>query len=97
MKPIIDWLVTSSADPRVTSLTVKSLLIGAIPTVLYVLDFTCGLKLVCTDVTGDELATISETTSNLVFLVFSAISVAGTLFGLVRKLLYGRWSAPRYE
>lgn len=90
---IITWLLTSSADPQRTSMFVKASLFSLVPITMQALSFTCGLHLVCTDVTGDELKTVAETFANLVFFVTSAVSAFGAFYGLMRKLVLGRWSA----
>ena len=90
----VTWFIRSSSDPQKVSMAVLAALLGIIPITMQVFSLTCGLQIVCVDVTGSELKTIAETFANLTFLVLSAVSTVGVLWGLLRKLWSGRWAAP---
>lgn len=90
-----NWLITSSADPKKTSLLVKGTVLAVGGFVVQAASTACGLGLYCLGVDAEmlnEFAAIMET------LAFGAMILVGgciALFGLVRKLTLRRWSAPR--
>jgi len=86
LKKLFRWVLVSSADAERYSLTLRAALIGAIPAILWATGAACGLELVCVEVSGDLLREISSGASNALFLALSAVSAAGTVYGLVRKI-----------
>ena len=75
--------LNSSTDPNKLSLTVKGLLTAILPILITV----SGLSQ--TDATS-----FVDLITNLVFWSSSLFSGALTLYGLLRKISLGRWSAP---
>lgn len=90
---IINWIITSSADPNKTSLTLKSIGLGLIPYVLQIASLTCGLHIVCLAIDGNVLMSVVETVANLLYLILSVVAGVGFLWGLLRKIYLARWSA----
>lgn len=82
MKDFIAWLVTSSADPRKVSLTVKGFLLGLAPLAMFLLGFTEA-----------EAQSAADAIANLVLLALSIVSTIQIVWGLMRKATAGRWSA----
>lgn len=82
LKTIWNWFVISSASPEKTSLTIKGLLVGAIPAIMMVLPLL-GLNIELGQLQGfvDELTQAIQ----LMFVIASGMM---TLYGLVRKLFY---------
>lgn len=80
MKKIIDWLVKSSADKEKTSLTVKGVLTGLIPVVIVLANLTS------VDISNEQLASVIDAISALVFLVSGIVSALMTISGLLRKI-----------
>lgn len=75
-------LITSSSDPKALSLTVKGILTALLPIVIAL--------------SGIDEATangILDTIVNIVFYGSSLLSALVTLYGLLRKVKLGRWSA----
>ena len=75
-------LFTSSADPKALSLTVKGILTAILPIVIVLL--------------GIDEATangILDTIVNIVFYGSTLLSALVTLYGLLRKVRLGKWSA----
>ena len=72
---IFQWFVYSSANPTKYALTVKSLLLGVLPVLMMV-----------TGISGDEANTAVDALSNFVFLILSAVSAMGVIFGFARKV-----------
>lgn len=75
-------LITSSADPKALSLTVKGILTAALPIFIAL--------------SGADEATangIMDMVVNVVFYGSGLFSTVVTLWGLLRKLQLGKWSA----
>lgn len=87
MNTIIKFLLTSSADPQKTSLTVKALLLGTIPTIMYSLDMVCRLGYECVALDASLLEQLINALTSFVFLFLSILSVWGTIYGLGRKVV----------
>lgn len=79
----LSWLVRSSADPRNTSLAVKGALLGIMPVALYL-----------TGIAEADFNVIVDAAVTVVFAITTAISAIQIIWGVVRKVQFGRWSAP---
>jgi hypothetical protein len=75
-------LITSSADPRALSLTVKGILVAVLPFLLMV-----------TGLPEADANAIIEVVVDVVFYGSTLLSLIMTGYGLIRKALNGRWSA----
>lgn len=82
MEKTINWLITSSKDPKALSLTVKGALLAIAPLAMYAFGVT---EADFNDIVGGIV--------NLVFALATAFSAFMTLWGLLRKVRLGRWSA----
>lgn len=82
---IFRWLLVSSKDPRQISLTVKAALLGIIPLVMDVTGMVCRVGQYCINVDPSLLEQIGNGIAELTFLFFSAVSLIGMVYGLVRK------------
>jgi len=80
LENVLRWLLQSSADPNEVSLTIKGLLIGAIPVVMAVL----GLAHI--NLGQDQLTGIVDALVNVVQIALTLFSAVATLYGLVRKV-----------
>ena len=80
----MDWnkLITSSADPKKISLTVRGFLIAVAPIAMLLL----GVN----DIQFNEAV---DAVVNVVFLGTSLWSAVWVLYGTIRKVKLGRWSA----
>ncbi len=79
---ILSWIITSSADPKKTSLFVKGLLISIAPVALMMLGWSDG-----------QSSSFVDGIADLVFFSLSIISVIMMLVGLKRKQDLRRWAA----
>lgn len=82
MNNFAQWLVTSSQDPKKTSLAVQGFLLGLLPLIMWALDLTT-----------EQATNIIEAVANVTFYLTSALSGVWMLYGLLRKVLSGKWSA----
>jgi hypothetical protein len=95
MNSFLSWLITSSADPRKTSLAVKGgvILIGS--QAVRLLGIACSFGLACL---GVDVTLINQLADGIEALIYGALVVIGlsmTLYGLARKAYLARWSAPK--
>ena len=88
----ITWLVTSSSDPEKYSATAKGALGLLLAWFLQISPLVCGAHIVCID--PNILTTVFQTLGNVVYFGLSFISAVVFIFGAVRKIYLGRWSAP---
>lgn len=84
---VLKWILVSSADPDRWSTTVKMALLGLIPFIMQGIGITCGLHLVCPIVNVDELTGAFLSIANLVFYALSAVSIVGSVFAFMRKIV----------
>lgn len=80
MKKIIDWIIYSSEDPAVISMTVKGILTAAIPTVIFL------AKIFNVDVGGEDLTAFVDAAVIFIGAVAAAISAYMTVVGFFRKI-----------
>ncbi len=81
MSSFYKWLVTSSANPRNTSLAVKGFLVSLAP-----------FAMMMFGVTDVDVNAFVNAIVDLIFYVLSAIATVQMLFGFIRKISLGRWS-----
>lgn len=79
-KVFIDSIIVSSQDPAKLSLTVRGLLVQALPVIMLVLQ-AFGIGAIEADI-----AAIIEGVTNLIAIVLTFIGVAMSTWGIVRKL-----------
>lgn len=77
------WLIRSSADPRNTSLAIKGALVAIMPIVLYV-----------TGIAEADFNIVVEAIVSTIFALSTIVSAVMTVYGIIRKVQFGRWSAP---
>lgn len=80
------WIVLSSKDPNKVSLTVRSALLAGIPGMIWMLGTLCATANICIPVEDAELRMVANAAADLAFLVLSAISTAGIIYGFFRKI-----------
>lgn len=80
MKNIFDWILKSSVDPSKLALTVKGLLVGAIPTII----FLSGVSNI--QLSSEELTIAFDAVAQLIQASLTAISAVMIVWGFVRKL-----------
>lgn len=95
MKGLWDWFVTSSADPLKTSLAVRGALVVGVGFVTDLAPSVCAIiSAFCFDT-----AILNPIVDAIVNIVSSTLQIVGSgllLFGVLRKIKIGRWSAiPR--
>lgn len=95
MKERYNWLITSSADPRNTSLAVKGALTIMGANLLHAAVFACTLSIVCAPIDQTTVDEFVAGVSQFIELALLAVGVVITLIGLVRKVINGRWTAAR--
>lgn len=77
-------LITSSADPNKTSLAVKGFLLAIAPIAMVLLGLTDG-----------DFGKLVDAVTTVVFAVTSTIAAVQIIWGVVRKIQLGRWSASQ--
>lgn len=87
MKTFLDWLTKSSADPKATSLTVYSILLGIIPVTMKVIGLGCTLALICIHTDASELTNVALAVSNIVFWALSLTAGVMFVWGFGRKVV----------
>lgn len=80
MKKIWNWFVLSSANYQNYALTLKGILIGAIPAVIIV------AHLANIQLKSEDLTTLIDAMITLFGTVMALVSAGITVFGLVRKV-----------
>ena len=80
---IIQWFVSSSADPTKLALSARALLVAVVPTILAVAPLV-GVDPVFAQ---EWLNQFIDSAEKLVFYVFSAVAAGMFLYGMVRKVL----------
>lgn len=83
---IISFIARSSADPKKFSLTIKSILLGAIPFAMQATGIACALGAVCIDLDEGLIERLIDALAETVFLGLSLIASIGASYGFIRKL-----------
>lgn len=86
-KNVWAWLRWSSADPARMSLTVRGILIGIIPTVLYIASMACGFGVVCLGVDEPLLNQFAESVAAAVQAFFTLVAAVMVVIGFIRKVI----------
>lgn len=86
MDKIIEILIKSSADPKKTSLTVKAALLAIVPFIMQAVGLVCAFGLTCTNFDASLLENFFTLIAELVYHTLMIGSVAGVLWGAMRKL-----------
>ena len=74
-------LLSSSVDPQALSLTVKGVIVGAIPVVGFV------VQLLGINLPGDVINDLAESVGNTILQIGAAVSAIMVVIGVVRKIL----------
>lgn len=88
------WLITSSQDPRYTSLAVKAALTTFGAYLVQSIAVACSLGIACIDLDNNTLQSVIDLIANVVLYGTMLIGTLTTLFGLLRKWASGQWSHP---
>lgn len=90
---ILNWLITSSADPKKTSLFVKGGVILLGSQLVRAFDAACSFGLSCV---GIDITFVNQLADGAEMLVYAALLLWGAVwfcYGLGRKFYLSRWSA----
>jgi hypothetical protein len=90
-----NWLITSSADPKKTSLFVSGLVVAVGGFVIQVSSTACGLGLYCLGIDSEMVNEFAGVMQTLTFGTMIVVGGLMGLYGLVRKVVNRRWAAPR--
>ena len=91
MKDFWSWLVTSSADPARYGLAFKGFMVGVVPFVTLLSPVLCQVVKFCFDIALVNPAI--DAVANLIVAGLTLVSSAMIVWGLGRKVSFGRWSA----
>lgn len=98
MNKFFTWLTTSSVNPAKTSLAIRGVLVGIIPTIVWILPHICTYTSVCID--PNSLPVFFEIIVKIIEGILTLVQVIGVIIssvmvgiGLVRKMINGQWSA----
>lgn len=86
MKKIINLIIWSSENPDKVSLTIKGLVVGAVPYIMYASDIACTLQDYCWAVEPSTVRVLAEDLASAVAFVLTAIAAAMTAYGAGRKV-----------
>jgi hypothetical protein len=89
------WLVTSSADPEKTSVALQAALALGGAYLLQAVVFACALHLFCAPIDKDTIDQVIFAIVGFFLVVMKGGSFLIMLWGIGRKIYYGRWSAPQ--
>jgi hypothetical protein len=90
---MLNWLITSSADPRKTSLAVKGAIVLGGSQLVRLLDIACSFGLACLGVDATIINQAAEGVEALVYGVLVLWGIVWVLWGMGRKIYLARWSA----
>jgi hypothetical protein len=93
MRDIYNWFITSSADPKNTSLFIKGVIMSAGAFVVQAAAVACNVGLYCIGVDSEIVNEFAGTMEALTFALMIIVGSVMTLMGLIRKIKVGRWSA----
>lgn len=91
----INWLITSSADPKKTSLMVKGIVMTAGAFIVQAVSTACTFGVACLGIDADWINQLAQITETLVFAIMLLIGSVAAIAGLLRKIKLGRFSAHR--
>jgi hypothetical protein len=87
IKKIINWVVVSSENPQNVSLTLRGILIGAIPVVISVVPTVAGLFGIHFTFTSENLSLIFNNIANLAGILLTIAGSCISGYGLMRKIV----------
>ena len=91
MKNITNWLITSSANPTQISLALRGILVGMIPVFMTMAATSCTLFAgLCVD--SSLISPFIDGLANLVKVILELVAASMFLWGIIRKIVLGRWS-----
>lgn len=91
MKDLLYRLTRSSVDPEKMALTAKAVIVGAVPTIIALVPFVCSAHIVCLD--PSSVVPFADLVIGVIQGVATAAAAAMLVFGLLRKLFSGQWTA----
>jgi hypothetical protein len=80
------FLARSSKDPRNSSLAAKSFMLMAIPYLMQALGLVCAFGMQCIEIDPSLLEQITGFIADAIYYTLGLISVAGFVWGSVRKI-----------
>lgn len=86
MKKVFDFIVYSSANPDKYSQTLKGILLGIIPFILYTSGIACSFGDYCWGMSPNDLELLAEDIVQFFTVVLSVISAVMTAYGAGRKV-----------
>lgn len=95
MKDLLTWFITSSADPKKTSLAVIGALTFFSSYILQAIQIACAVGFVCLPIDGTILDTAINAIGTFVEGIMMAVGALLFVWGLARKLKFGRWTAAK--
>jgi hypothetical protein len=90
---ILNWLITSSADPKKTSLMVKGAIVLGGSQLVRLFDMACSFGLSCLAV---DLKFVNQLAEGVDAIVYGGLILWGGvwfLYGIGRKFYLARWAA----
>jgi len=81
LKRALQWLVKSSEDSHKWALTVKALLLGIVPAILYFANLTS------VQLSSETLTAVIDLIAQLITYVGGAIAALGFAWGVLRKII----------
>ena len=95
MNYLFDWLITSSADPKKTGIAVYGVLSIIGSQLLHITGVLCTLSLYCFAIDQTVLTDMIAAIVSFVETALLLVGITFTIFGLMRKVVLGRWAAPQ--
>lgn len=86
MKKLLRFVLTSSADPKQVSASVKFALLALIPYAMQALDLVCSFGNQCYSVDASVLEIGIKAVADGTFYALSFVAAIGTLWGVLRKV-----------
>lgn len=84
-------LTRSSVDPEKMALTVKAMIVGAVPTIIALVPFVCSAHIVCLD--PSSVVPFADSVIAVVQGLATAAAALMLVWGLLRKIFSGQWTA----
>jgi len=78
---LLHWVLASSANPEEASLTIKGILVGAVPAAMFLI----GLAHV--DIGSDQVNALVDSVAQFVESFLALVAAAITTYGIARKIL----------
>lgn len=87
MKKILNFIVYSSENPDKVSLTVKGVLLGLVPYIMYANEIACRVGDYCWNVEPNTLRLVAEDLATVIALGLTALASVMTAYGAGRKVM----------